>query len=325
MTGEADCDGRTRPFQNRRDEEIDVEPWPELQYDDWADTAQTLHLWTQIVGKIRMTKSPPVNHWWHATLYVTSRGLGTSAIPNGTATFEIELDFIDHRLRLSTSEGEERAFKLERMTVAEFHERVRVALEELGVSVRINTLPDEIEAPIAFEQDTRHRTYDGAAAARFWRALVDASRVFARFRSGFLGKVSPVHYFWGAPDLAMTLFSGRDAPPHDPVAGLPLRVVREAYSHEVWSAGLWPGGGGSDAAFYAYAYPEPAGFPEATVGPDQAFYSSELREFLLPYDAVRNAASPDTALETFLRSTYEAAANLAKWDRGALERQQVES
>jgi hypothetical protein len=297
-----------------------MEPWPALKYEEWAETAQTLHMWTQVVGKIRMEKTPPVNHWWHVPLYVTSRGLGTSPVPNGAATFEIEFDFVDHRLRIATSEGEDREFKLRPMTVASFYERVMAALAELDVEVSIYTMPSEVEEQIAFPRDTKHHSYDAAAAARFWRALVDTSRVFARFRSNFLGKVSPIHFFWGAIDLAMTRFSGRKAPLHPGAPGLPLQVVREAYSHEVSSAGFWPGGGGFDAAFYSYAYPEPEGFAQARVGPAEAFYSPDLREFLLPYEAMRRSASPDHALMEFLRSTYDAAANLARWDREALER-----
>lgn len=300
-----------------------MEPWPPLKYDDWAETAETLHLWTQIAGKIRMTMSPPVNHWWHTTLYVTSRGLGTSPIPNGAQTFEIEFDFLDHALLVTTSAGEHRAFKLQPMTVAEFYKRTVAALGEVGVSVDINTKPDEVAERIPFDSDTKHQSYDPDAASRFWRVLVDTSRVFSAFRSGFLGKVSPIHLFWGAMDLAMTCFSGREAPPHAPTPGLPLHVVREAYSHEVFSAGFWPGGGGFDAAFYAYAYPEPAGFAEAAVDPKEAFYSNDLREFLLPYEAVRTSAAPDAALAAFLQSTYDAAAGLGKWDRGALERAKI--
>jgi hypothetical protein len=305
----------------RRDEQAtSVEPWPPLKYGDWADTAQTLHLWMQIVGKIRMETTPSVNHCWHVTLYLTSRGLRTSPMLNGGATFEIELDFIGHRLSITTSGGRVREIELRPMTVASFHEQVMAALAELGVDVTINPKPCEIEEPIPFPLDTKHRSYDADAAARFWRVLVDTSRVLSRFRSSFLGKVSPVHLFWGGMDLAMTRFSGREAPPHPPMPGLPLSVVRDAYSHEVSSAGFWPGGSGFDAAFYAYAYPEPDGFGQAPVRPAEAFYSPDLREYLLPYESVRTSASPDDTLMEFLQSTYEAAANLAGWDRDALER-----
>jgi hypothetical protein len=297
-----------------------VTQWPSLKYDEWSDTARTLRMWTQVIGKIRMTKTPPVNHWWHVTLYVTSRGLTTSPIPNGAGTFEIELDFIDHRLRIATTEGDDHEFALQPMTVAAFYERVMEALAELGVDVVINTMPSECEDPVAFERDTNNRSYDAAATARFWRAMVDTGRVFSSFRSDFLGKVSPIHYFWGGMDLAMTRFSGRPAPPHAAVPLLPLSVVREAYSHEVCSAGFWPGGSGFDTTFYAYAYPEPEGLAAARVQPAEAFYHSDLREFLLPYEAVRKSASPEAALMAFLQSTYDAAANLARWDRNALER-----
>lgn len=297
-----------------------MQPWPPLKYEDWADTAQTLHMWTQVVGKVRMTKSPPVNHSWHVALYVTSRGLGTSPIPNGDGTFEIELDFVSHRLRIATTEGDERDFKLQPMTVADFYAKLMAALSELGIGVRINTTPSEVAEPIAFTNDTTHRSYDAAAVERFFRVLVDSCRVLTLFRSRFLGKVSPVHFFWGAIDLAVTRFSGREAPPHPGAPGLPLAVAREAYSHEVSSAGFWPGGNGFEAAFYSYAYPEPEGYAKASVKPAEAFYSNDLREFLLPYEAVRNSASPDDALMAFLQSTYEAAADLGKWERAALER-----
>jgi hypothetical protein len=297
-----------------------MEPWPPLNYDEWSDTATTLHMWTQIIGKIRMARTPPVNHWWHVPLYVTSRGLGTSPMFNGAATFEIELDFIDHRLRITTSEGHGRDFKLQPMTVASFYERVMAALADLGVTVEINPVPDEVADPIPFAEDTKHHSYDAAAATRFWRALVDSCRVFSRFRSDFLGKVSPIHLFWGGVDLAVTRFSGREAPLHPPVPGVPLHVVREAYSHEVSSAGFWPGAVGFGAVFYSYAYPEPEGYANAPVKPAAAFYSPELREFLLPYEAVRTSDSPDDTLMEFLQSTYDAAANFGKWDRAALER-----
>jgi hypothetical protein len=300
-----------------------VKSWPALAYDDWADTAQTLHLWTQIVGKIRMVQTPPVNHSWHVTLYVTSRGLTTSPVPYGNVVFEITFDFVDHALRITTSEGEERRFDLAPMTVATFYERVMANLNEMRLHTEINVTPNEIAEPIPFTQDTTHQSYDAEAAARFWQVLVDTSRVFAAFRSRFLGKASPVHFFWGAPDLAVTRFSGREAPPHDPAPGLPLSVVQDAYSHEVSSAGFWPGGGGFEAAFYSYAYPEPEGFAQAPVAPAAAFYSHDLREFLLPYDAVRTSADPDGELMRFLQSTYSAAARLGNWDREQLERREA--
>ena len=295
--------------------------WPELKYEQWAATAQTLHMWTQVVGKIRMAKAPPVNHWWHVTLYVTSRGIGTSPIPMDGGTFEIDFDLVDHRLRISTTEGEDREFKLQPMTVADFHGRVMSALSELRIDVDISPTPNEVAEPIPFHLDTTHRSYDADAVHRFWVALVQASRVFTTFRSDFLGKVSPVHLFWGALDLAVTRFSGRTAPTHPGAAGVPLHVAQEAYSHEVCSAGFWPGGAGFDAAFYSYAYPEPAGYSDARVKPAEAFYSADLREFLLPYEAVRQSATPDEMVMEFLQSTYAAAADSGTWDRAALERQ----
>jgi hypothetical protein len=297
-----------------------MNPWPPLKYEDWADTAATLQMWLQVVGKIRMAKTPPVNHWWHVPLYVTSRGLGTSAIPSGSGTFEIDFDFNEHRLRVITTEGREREIKLEPMTVAYFYERVMTTLGDLDLDVEINTMPSEVADPIAFERDTKHKSYDADAATRFWRVLVDTCRVFSAFRCDFLGKVSPVHLFWGGMDLAMTRFSGRLAPPHGEVPGIPLPVVREAYSHEVSSAGFWPGAPGIGAMFYAYAYPEPEGFRDAKVEPSQAAYNFDLGEFVLPYEELRTAPDPDAALMRFLQTTYDAAANFGKWDRAALER-----
>jgi len=294
--------------------------WPELHYAEWADTCATLHMWTQVVGKIRMAKTPPVNHWWHVPLYVTSRGLGTSPIPDGARTFEIEFDFIDHRLRIDTTDGERREIALRPMSVADFYARVMAALGELRIGVAINTTPSEVAAPIAFEKDTEHAAYDAGAVARFWRILVSACNVLAEFRCDFLGKVSPIHFFWGGFDLAVTRFSGRRAPPHPAIPGISLAMIREAYSHEVSSAGFWPGGPGADAVFYSYAYPEPAGYAAAAVRPAAAFYSDDMKEFLLPYDAVRTSASPERDLMEFLRTTYDAAASLGDWAREALER-----
>lgn len=296
------------------------EAWPELHYADWSDTCATLQLWTQVAGKIRMVKTPPVNHWWHVPLYVTSRGLGTSPIPDGARTFEIDFDFVDHQLRIDTSDGARREFALRPMSVADFYARVMAALDELRIEATINTTPSEVADPIPFEKDTRHAAYEAEAAARFWRALVSACGVFARFRGDFLGKVSPIHFFWGGFDLAVTRFSGRRAPPHPPVPGAPLAMVREAYSHEVSSVGFWPGGAGADAIFYAYAYPEPPGYAEAAMQPAAAFYSAEMREFLLPYDAVRTSATPEDDLLAFCQTTYDAAASLGGWPREALER-----
>lgn len=294
--------------------------WPELDYADWRDTAITLQLWTQIVGKIRLALAPWRNHGWQVPLYVTARGLGTSAIPAGRAMLDMEFDFIDHRLVCRTSKGEVQHVALRPMTVAAFYDEVMAAMAALGVQVHINRKPNEVADPIPFDQDSLHASYDGAAAHRFWQALVQVDRVFGQFQSGFLGKVSPVHFFWGSFDLAVTRFSGRTAPLHPGgVPGLPDDVTREAYSHEVSSAGFWPGSDGfPQPAFYSYAYPEPPGFRAAAV-PDEARFDEALGEFVLPYDAVCEAADPDGLLLAFLCATYGAAADLAGWDRAALE------
>lgn len=297
-----------------------MDAWPELRWSEWGDTCQTLQLWTQVAGKIRMKKTPPVNHWWHTTLYVTTRGLGTSPIPDGDRTFSIDFDFVDHRLRVTCSDGTEESFALEPMSVAAFYRKTMAAVAAIGVEVKINTKPNEVENPIRFEEDEQHKSYDADAAHRFWLALVQAERVMTAFRSRFIGKVSPVHLFWGALDLAVTRFSGRTAPKHQGNAMLPLEVNQEAYSHEVSSAGFWPGGPAMEAMFYSYAYPVPEGYPEAPVRPEAAFYSKDMGEFVLPYEAVRTSASPDDTLMEFLQSTYEAAADLGKWDRAAVER-----
>jgi len=299
-----------------------VERWPELPYGAWKDTRDTLHLWTQIVGKIRLAQVPWQNHSWHVTLYVTARGLTTGPMPWEGGSFQVGFDFIDHVLQIRTSDGRLREFSLRPMPVAEFYAGVVVSLADLGIHVRIHTMPNEIPDAIPFDRDTTHQSYDPDYAHRFWRVLLAANEVFAKFRTGFLGKVSPVHFFWGSFDLAVTRFSGRTAPKHPGgVPHLPNAVAQEAYSHEVSSAGFWPGGGGpiEYAAFYSYAYPAPEGFASAAVRPSEAFFSKELGEFILPYDAVRTAGDPDKALMEFLRSTYEAAANLGKWDRKALE------
>ncbi len=298
-----------------------LDDWPELRYSQWSDTCATLHMWTQVAGKIRMLKTPPVNHWWHVPLYVTSCGLGTSPIPDGARTFEINFDFVDHRLRIDTTEGERRDFELRPMTVADFYSCVMAALGELHIDAKINTTPSEVSDPIPFEKDTVHAAYDTDAVSRFWHVLIAACRVLAQFRCDFIGKVSPIHFFWGGFDLAVTRFSGRRAPPHPPIPGLPLGMIREAYSHEVSSAGFWPGApGGVEATFYSYAYPEPAGYAEAAVRPAAASYSETMREFLLPYDAVRTSVSPEKDLLEFLETTYDAAASFGDWPREALER-----
>ena len=296
--------------------------WPELTYAAWKDTRETLHLWTQVVGKVRLALTPWLNHSWHVALYVTTRGLTTSPIPWHGGSFQIDFDFIDHVLWLRTSEGHFRQIMLKPTSVAEFYEDMMISLRELGVDVRISTMPNEIADCIPFDQDMLHAAYDADYANRFWRVLLSASEVFAHFRTGFLGKTSPVHFFWGSFDLAVTRFSGRLAPRHPGgVPHLPNSVAQEAYSHEVSSAGFWPGGGGpiDYAAFYSYAYPVPDGFGAAIVKPKDASFSKELGEFLLPYDAVRTARDPAAALMEFLQSTYDAAAHLAKWDRAALE------
>jgi len=287
----------------------------------WRETYETLHLWTQIVGKIRLAREPWLNHSWHVVLYVTPRGLTTSPIPDGTRTFQIDFDFIDHVLRISTSDGAQRQFALAGHSVASFYAAIMAELAQLGIHVAINETPNELPEPIRFSQDRQHASYDPDAVRRFLQILLNADRVFKQFRTAFLGKASPVHFFWGSFDLAVTRFSGRRAPRHPGgVPHLPDDVAVEAYSHEVSSAGFWPGSGAIDyPAFYSYAYPEPAGFRTTAVRPDAAFFSEALGEFILPYDAVRTAARPDQALLEFLQSTYEAAANAAKWDRAALE------
>jgi hypothetical protein len=295
--------------------------WPDLPYAAWKDTCATLQLWTQIVGKIRLARTPWLNHSWHVTLYVSGRGLTTSPIPFGERTLEIEFDFIDHVLWLRTNDGHFRQVVLQPQPVAMFFTEVMAALDGLGMSVRINQTPSEIADGIRFSEDSVHAAYDPEYANRFWRVLAQVHRVFSLFRTAFLGKASPVHFFWGSFDLAVTRFSGRRAPTHPGgVPNLPNAVAQEAYSHEVSSAGFWPGGGAIDyAAFYSYAYPAPEGFADAPVRPAAALWSKELGEFLLSYDAVRTAGDPDAALMNFLQSTYEAAADLAKWDRAALE------
>ncbi len=296
-------------------------PWPDLPTAAWSETCATLHLFTQVVGKVRLSRAPWLNHSWHVTLYVTARGLTTSPIPDRARIFEIEFDFIDHALRIGASDGGTRQFALSGHSVASFYAATCAALAELGIHVAIDEMPNELPDPVRFSQDTSHASYDADAVRRFFQILVSADRVFKQFRTGFVGKASPVHFFWGSFDLAVTRFSGRRAPRHPGgVPHLSDAVACEAYSHEVSSAGFWPGGGAIDyPAFYSYAYPEPAGFRAASVKPDAAFFSDALGEFILPYDAVRISDDPDQALLDFLQSTYEAAADAAKWDRGALE------
>jgi len=299
-----------------------VDRWPPLRYDEWKDTLQTLHLWTQVVGKLRLALEPRTNHWWNVALYVTARGLTTSIMPYaGGRHLEIAFDFIDHTLTVDGCDGEAARVALEPMSVAAFYQRVMQALESLGFDVRITTMPNEIPEAIAFERDTVHFSYDRDAVDRFWRGLLQADRLCKQFRSDFTGKASPVHFFWGSFDLASTRFSGRTAPPHP--GGIPNVadwVTREAYSHEVHSVGFWPGGYGAEALFYAYMYPSPDGFSDARIEPQSASWSAQFKEFVLPYEAVRASADPDDAVLRFFRSTYDAGASLAQWDRAALER-----
>jgi Family of unknown function (DUF5996) len=295
--------------------------WPELPYAAWKDTLETLHRWTQIAGKVRLKLTPWLNHSWHVTLYVSARGLTTGPIPADRRTLEIEFDFIDHVLWLRTSDGQLRQVVLRPVSVARFYAEVMAHLRALGIDVRIHEMPNEIPGAVRFPDDHAHASYDGEAVRRFHRVLLSCNEVFAHFRTGFLGKATPSHFFWGSFDLAVTRFSGRRAPLHPGgVPGLPDAVTREAYSHEVSSAGFWPGSGPTDyPAFYSYAYAAPEGFSAAKVKPDAAFWSKELSEFILPYDAVRMKKEPACELMAFLQSTYEAAADLAKWDRAALE------
>jgi hypothetical protein len=298
--------------------------WPALPLDAWADTCATLHMWTQIVGKIRLRESAPINHGWHSTLFVTARGLTTSPIPHGLRTFQLDFDFIDHALVVEDSQGTVARMPLQPQTTAAFYDRLMHTLGGMGIDVRIHGTPNEVVDPIPFGRDEVHRSYDPEFVNRFWRVLVQSDRVFKRFRSRFIGKCSPVHLFWGALDLAVTRFSGRPAPEHPGgIPNLPDAVTREAYSHEVCSCGFWagnPGGPVPYPAYYAYAYPEPAGFDSCEVRPAGAFYSVELHEYVLPYEVVRTSPDPDAALLDFLQSTYESAAGLAAWDRTGLER-----
>jgi hypothetical protein len=291
--------------------------WPESPLEAWQNTYATLHMWTQIVGKVRLALSPRLNQWWEVPLYVSARGLTTSPIPYQNEIFEVQFDFIEHELIIHTSWGASKRMALEPRSVADFHAEFMSALRALGIEVKIWTMPVEVPNPVRFEEDTQHASYDREYAHRFWKVLVLCDSIFKEFRAGFIGKDSPVHFFWGSFDLCVTRFSGRRAPER---AGADS-VTREAYSHEVISAGFWPGGGDiQGAAFYAYAAPEPPGFAEQPVEPKAAFYHPQLHEFLLMYDDVRCAASPRQALLSFMQSTYEAGAKLARWDRKELER-----
>ena len=299
----------------------DSAPWPSLPLQAWSETYATLHRWIQIVGKVRLAQSSWLNHSWHVALYVTATGLTTSAIAHDKRSFEIDFDFIAHALTLRCSDGGRGGFALQAESVAAFYARLMQEMARLGLQVRIDAKPNEVADAIRLDQDQTHHAYDAGYANRFWRVLVQADRVFKLFRARFAGKSSPVHFFWGAPDLAVTRFSGRRAPVHPGgIVNLPDRVTREAYSHELSSCGFWPGGGPIPyPAFYAYTYPEPAGFSLAPVRPEATFYSPELHEFILPYHVIRQSATPDATLLDFLQSSYEAAARLARWDRQALE------
>lgn len=296
-----------------------IEAWPNAPLEEWTETRDTLHMWTQIVGKVRLAQAPMVNHWWQVPLYVSSRGLTTSAIPYGERTFEMEFDFCDQHLHVRSSDSKERRVALEPKSVATFYHETMAALGELGIVVAIWPSPVEVESAVPFPQDTEHASYQPEYVRRFWGQLISACRVFTEFRSRFVGKVSPVHFFWGGMDLAVTRFSGRPAPPHPGGApNLADWVMVEAYSHEVSSCGFWPGGS-AEGSFYSYTYPEPEGYAQHPVRPQAAAYSTDAGEFLLPYHAVRTADDPDQALMEFLHSSYEAAAEHAHWDRDALE------
>jgi hypothetical protein len=296
---------------------LNHDSWPALPLEAWQDTYATLHMWTQIVGKVRLALSPRINHWWEVPLYVNARGLTTSAIPYDGKIFEVQFDFIDHKLIVQTSWGSSKILALRPRSVSDFYAEFMSALQSLGIVVKIWTMPVEVPNPVRFTSDTQHASYDPEYAHRFWQTLISCENIFQEFRAGFIGKDSPVHFFWGSFDLCVTRFSGRRAPER---AGADF-ITREAYSHEVISAGFWPGGGDlKGAAFYAYAAPEPGGFAEQPVLPAAAFYHPQMKEFLLMYDDVRRAASPRQALLSFLQSTYDAGANLARWDRKELER-----
>ena len=301
---------------------VSPDAWPALPYKEWTDTCATLHMWTQIVGKVQLELSPWINHSWHVTSFVSARGLTTPPIPYGERTLQVEFDFVDHELRVAVSNGQICSLPLQPQTVADFYRDFMAALESLGIDVRIHAVPNEVDEPIPFAEDRVHGAYDKDHAHLLWRAQVQSARVFNAFRARFIGKCSPVHCFWGALDLAVTRFSGRPAPRHPGgIPNLPDVVTVEAYSHEVSSCGFWPGNASApDPIFYSYAYPTPEGFAESSVRPDAAFWLADLGEFVLPYEVVRTADDPDATLTAFLESTYEAAANLAQWDRADLER-----
>jgi hypothetical protein len=296
--------------------------WPDLPLAAWSETCDTLHLWTQIVGKVRIALTPLINHWWNATFLVTARGLAAPAMPYAGGTFDVVFDFADHRLVIETSDCQVETFALEAIAVADFYNEFMQRLHRLGIDIHIWTMPSEIENAIAFDRDRTHAQYDPVYVQKFWLALLQVSRVMNEFRARFIGKASPVHFFWGSFDLAVTRFSGRTAlPPKGLTPNVASQVMAEAYSHEVWSCGFWPGNGGyGRAAFYVYAYPEPAGYGDTHLCTSEAFYDKGLGQFILPYDAVRQSGNPDKLLLGFLQETYTAAAELAKWDRNTLER-----
>ncbi len=296
--------------------------WPSLPLDSWRDTRDTLHMWTQIIGKTRLALAPPENHWWQVALYLTPRGLTTSPMPYGPRTLSADFDFLDHRLQLRTSDGATRGVPLSPRSVADFYADYLEALGSLGVQVRLRPVPVEVEVAIPFAEDRQHASYDAEAVGRWWELLMEADRVLKRFRGGFFGKASPVHFFWGSFDLAATRFSGRRAPPHPGGApNCPDYVMKEAYARECSSCGFWPGSGPlAEPAFYSYAYPQPPGYADRPVLPEGASYNRDLGEFILPIEAVRTAADPDAAVLDFCQSTYEAAADLGGWDRSSLER-----
>lgn len=297
--------------------------WPKLPAPaEWQETLEAVQLWSQIVGKIRLEHMPWINHCWHVPLYVSARGLSTSLIPHASGSFEIEFNFVKHQLEIQKIDGKKASFILESMSVADFYGKTLDNLRQLNLKTEIYPMPVELPDPIVPFPDNTHQTpYDAEAVHRFWTALTHAQRVFTQFRSNFMGKVSPVHFFWGAFDLAVTRFSGRTAPKHPGgVPNCPDWVMEESYSHELSSAGFWPGTGFGEAAFYSYAYPEPEGYQKSIIKPRDAFYNEELGEYLLPYQAVKNASNPDKKLLDFLQTTYEAAANNGKWDREALEK-----
>jgi len=293
--------------------------WPALPQSEWADTCATLQLWMQVVGKIRLSLTPSINHTWNVTLYPTIRGLTTSPMPYGSMLLQIDFDFVDHVLIFETSAGDRRTIPLKAMTVADFYDRFISALRDLSCAVDIWTKPVEIAEPISFQNDSVHRSYDPEYVSRFWHILLQTTRVFTIFRSRFRGKVSPIHLFWGALDLACTRFSGRTAPEHPSMPGLPDHVTRDAYSHEVSSCGFWPGAKGIEPIFYSYAYPEPPGYRPYPIAPEGTHFDTNLGEFVFPYESMRSMPDPDAALLQFLQTTYDAAANCAQWDRAALE------